>query len=607
MSLFGSTLSITDGFSNTFRNFSSSLNESVNDFKSFTNAIGMSEKENRRSLQNMQSDMNRYTKFYVSQGYTMSQAMTEASRHIEKESVSTGNKWVDAFGKIKQVGIDSFEGIKSKMDSFSNSTLGTVSKLTAGFVSVAGAVKGFETAFETGSEYQNLRLILNNLYGNDSKGGSQFAMATNFASNSIWQERDVVRSLAMLKGSGLKDDKSSLGEMSDLGSYEKALGVGDINQATRAYMEMTEGRWNMVTMELGIKREDVEGFASKNGMKSFDNKNGEVTDKTALEDAFKKFIDARGITGLTDKLKDTFTGKMSTLKDNVSKTLADLIGVGNDGVVRAGSLFDNFIKGMNKFITKIDEFSKSSSFDTISKAITDIGSAISSGFNYLMDHPEIAATILKFTAGLLAFNVISSLVSPIFSIVGAVSALLPFLAPIAAVLVPVAIGVGMAIGLFESLSSILSSDGLLHQGISWLLGNIPLVGTFLQQWWEDSTTTIKEWLNDLWNWIQNKFGFGSSDSKGDTIATNPHIHADNDTAHWYTGNLKDNKVNYQTATDLKNNGSIVNTDASKTSVTNKNDVSIHVDKVEKTADVDDFMDTVVKKLNKYSATRNNLG
>ena len=46
------------------------------------------------------------------------------------------------------------------MQNFSNSTLGTISKLTAGFASFEGIKKGLDTGFETGSEYQNLRLVL---------------------------------------------------------------------------------------------------------------------------------------------------------------------------------------------------------------------------------------------------------------------------------------------------------------------------------------------------------------------------------------------------------------------------------------------------------------
>ena len=89
----------------------------------------------------------------------------------------------------------------------------------------------------------------------------------------------------MLQGDGLKDDESELKKV-HLGSFEKAMGRGDINTATQAYSEMLQGRSYMSQMGFGIKREDVEKYDKDNGMKSFDDKNGHVTDVNALEDAF---------------------------------------------------------------------------------------------------------------------------------------------------------------------------------------------------------------------------------------------------------------------------------------------------------------------------------
>ena len=108
---------------------------------------------------------------------------------------STGNKWADAFGKIKQAGTDAFDNIGQKMQNFSDSTLGMLTKITAGYLSLKGATELLKTGMGTGMEYQNLRLVMDNLYGNPQKGGEKFTMATNFAANSIWQEPDVARFL----------------------------------------------------------------------------------------------------------------------------------------------------------------------------------------------------------------------------------------------------------------------------------------------------------------------------------------------------------------------------------------------------------------------------
>lgn len=594
--LFGGSLVIRDAFTSTFASFGGAISSATNGFNMFTQKIGESERANRRSMDNMQESIDRLAQNYVRQGYTISQAMQKATSEAGRLAPDSGNKWIDAFGRIKQSGTDAFEGISKKMENFSNSTLGTITKLTAGFASFEGIKKGLVTGFETGSDYQNLRLILNNLYKSDSTGAKKFTMATDFASNSIWQEKDVVRSLAMMKGSGLKDDKNSLTEMSDLGSYEKSMGVGDINTATRAYMEMTVGRWNMMTMELGIKREDVEKFAQKNNMQKFDNKNGEITNKPALETAFKGFIDQRGLTGLSDKMKDTFTGKMSTLKDNINKSLAELIGVGNDGAVKTGSIFYKFCNGISTFTTKIQEFSKTAKFDKISQVVGDIGGAISNGFSYLMDHPEIAEDLLKLSVGIWALGKVSAVVGMFTTIAGAFGegGLLAVLAPIAPEIFALA-------GSLLALSSIVSPDGTLHNGISWLLGKIPFIGSSLQECFDEGSKVIYEFFTGIWDWIKEQFGFGTT--KTDTASSGSE-------EKWYGANGKeikatDKDLQYKTATSALKDGTITKASANK-SVTNKTDIHLQVGTIKETADVDELMDTVTKRMDKYSQTRNNL-
>ena len=601
--LFGGALTITDNFSNTLSKFSSSLSSAGSSFNNFTSEIGAVERANRVSLSNMQNDMKRYTDFYVSQGYSMKQAISKATSSISDNAPTSGNAWIDVFGKIKQAGTDAFDGIGKKVENFSNSTLGTITKLTAGFASFEGIKKGLETGFETGSDYQNLRLVLNNLYGNTQTGGEKFKMSTDFASNSIWDERSVVRSLAMLKGSGLKDDKNSLTEMSDLGSYEKSMGVGDINTATRAYMEMMSGRFNMMTMELGIKREDVEAYAKKNNMQSFDDKNGKITNKSALETAFKGFIDQRGLTGLSDKMKDTASGRLSTLKDNINKSLADLIGVGNDGAVKSGSMFQKFCDGMSKFTTKIQQFSETENFNKLSTMISNFGDSLYNGFSFILDHPELVGNLLKFGVALFAVGKIGSLVSTISSI-ATLFGEGGLLASLGAVLAPIALPLAVIVGGFLALKSLMSPDGLLNKGIGTLLGTF--LEADIQKGWEDNTNALAEFFRECKEGWKMLLGLPTTDTSDKNTETDP------SKLSWYGG--KDGKslmtdtsnIQFKTASDMVKNGELVKTDATSKTITNKNEINLNVAKVEKTADVDELMDTVTKRLNQYSQTRNNL-
>ncbi len=604
--LFGGALTITDNFSNTLGSFTNGLSGARNSFTSFTSKIGEAERANRVSLGNMQKDMERYTNFYTSQGYTLKQAMSKATASLTVETPTTGNKWADAFGKIKQTGTDAFDSIGQKMQNFSNSTLGTITKLTAGFVSVKAALDGVKEGFSTGMEYQNLRLVLDNLYKNPQLGAEKFKMGTDFAANSIWQERDVIKSLSMLKGSGLDDSKNELTQMSDLGSYAKAMGVGDISTATRAYSEMMMGRWNMMTMDLSINREEVEKYAKDHNMKSFDTGTGQITDRSALQTAFSGYIQDRGLTGLTEKMGQTATGKLSTLKDNISKSLADLIGITNTGEVKNGSLFDKFTQGLGKLTTKIKEFSESGNFDKISNGLAQLGGALYDGFSYLTDHPDLVTNLIKLGIGIYALGKVGAVVS-FFNSIGTFASFFAeggALAGLGAALIPIAGTIGIVVAGFLALESALSPNGLLNQGIGWLLGE--LFGDDIKKGWQEDTAAMADFFEKAKEGWLVLLGLKSPDSLNDTTANN-NVDASKLTYYDKNGAVTDNSnVHFYTADDMVKSGQLVKSDNNTSSITNHNSVNVNIAKVEKTADIDDIGTAIADKLDKYSNTRNNL-
>lgn len=177
---FGGSLLIKDAFSNTFNQFDNSVSKASNGFKMFTSSIGQSERANRLATQNMKSQIAQLSQTYTKEGYTMGQAIRKATSEISREAPKSGNSWVDAFGRIKQVGVDAFTGIGNKMQAFSNSTLGMVAKITGGLISLKAAKEGLGEGFKTAMEFQDSRMTLDTLYGSATKGGEKFKMATDF-------------------------------------------------------------------------------------------------------------------------------------------------------------------------------------------------------------------------------------------------------------------------------------------------------------------------------------------------------------------------------------------------------------------------------------------
>ncbi|NSB15828.1 hypothetical protein [Clostridium beijerinckii] len=601
---FGGSLLIKDAFSNTFNQFDNSVSKASNGFKMFTSSIGQSERANRLATQNMKSQIAQLSQTYTKEGYTMGQALRKATGEISREAPKSGNSWVDAFGRIKQVGVDAFTGIGNKMQSFSNSTLGMVAKITGGLISLKAAKEGLGEGFKTAMEFQDSRMTLDTLYGSATKGGEKFKMATDFANETPWEESETVGSLVKMKAYGLDDSKKMMTMMSDLGATFKSMGQ-NMDTATEAYADMINGQWERMT-QFGIKRETLDKFAKDNGMKAFDNKQGQITDKDALSKVFEQYMKDKNYTGMTDKLSQTASGKLSTMTGNLKKSLAELVGIAEDGGVKSGSLFERFINGMQNFISKMDSFAGSENFNKISNALGDIGGAISTGFGYLMEHPEIASSLIKLSIGMWGLGKVSSIITTFTGVIGSFSeggilaGLVPALAPIA----PYVLAIG---GGFLVLKSLLSPDGMLNRGLSWLIGKIPVFGEELQKGWDENSNALAEFFNEAKEGWELILGIKSPDD----IFNKQDENVDPSTLKWYGGKdgktlITDNSnVKFATAGDLMKSGAITKTNASNQS-NNKTEVNFNINKVEKTADIDEFMEEAVKRIDKHSQIRNNL-
>ncbi|ENZ33288.1 hypothetical protein HMPREF1084_01756 [Clostridium butyricum 60E.3] len=362
--LYGGTLVIGNGFQSTFNQFASNMNRAGNQFKRFT-----------------------------------------------AENTNQANK----AGKAWQ---DSFSGATKSFDKFYNNTTSKIAKITAGFLSVKGAISGVQKILESGMEFQDASVFLKSVYG-EQEGIKKFKWATKEANATPFSESEVANGLARAHSLGLKDDAQSFKMYEDLGSFAKIQGVGDLNSAIDAIVDAQAGEWVRLQTITGIKRKQLEDFANEKGLGKFTNKKGQVTNADKLMEILQAYMDEKGITGMTDKFSKTLKGRVDTLKSNFTKMLAEIGGINGKGEVEDGSLFDQACKGTERLIESVGKFAKSSSFDKIKRALGDVGEAIIKGFDYLTTHPETVDKLLKFGKAFVEFKIISTLIKPFKDFSGA--------------------------------------------------------------------------------------------------------------------------------------------------------------------------------------------
>ncbi len=605
--LFGSELSIKDGFSKAFSSFAGQANNAKNSVNSITGSIMKAESESATVTGNMKTHVMGLAAEYKRAGLTQSEAMKKAWSEVERDSKNASDKtssnWGNSFKKIKNDGNNTFKGLKDSINNFSNSTLGTLSKLTAGYLSFKGAVGLVNTSVKDASEFQNASVFLGAVYG-EQQGKEKYKWATKEANDTPFEEGEVASGLARAKSLGLKDDANTFKMYEDLGSYAKIQKVGDLNSAIDALSDAQNGEWMRLQTITGTKRAALEEYADAKGLGKFTNKKGQVTDKEKLMNVLKSYMDDKGISGMTDKFAKTADGRMSTLKGNIKKSLAELAGIADDGTIKDGSLFDKFSNGMEKMISSVNNFSKSESFQRIADGLGTLGNSLVGGLDYITEHPELPGTIAKLGGGIALLKVSGSIISPITKVSSTLGLLGNTAKSSSLMLGKAALGVGL---FAATANSFFSKNGKLHNLVNdgWNYGAKDGEKT-------DVADTTKAIFKSSWNALQ----YGGAkllgkenakqefDNRKNKILTDWQ-ESDNQINNVYNNFNDDKGSKWDTIPSMIANGSVTKNNTNHT-VQNQFDVSVNVDTVRETADIDEVMNTVTKRLDKYSNTRNNL-
>ena len=351
--LYGGTLRIDDGFTITLNRFKNSMNGAGSSLKKFTN---------------------------------------ESSR----SSIIFRDKWNKAFNDIGR----SSEKMTGRM-------VKNLTKITATWLTVQSTIKSTKKIIEAGMDVQNSKMYIDAVFSKSGNSLQKFKQAQDFAAKTPFNGVEITNAMAKAQMLNLGTSEKDMNRYADLGSIAKLNGSGSIGEAVDAYADMMNGEFERMQTILGIKKSDLEKYAKENNMGKFTNKKGQVKNKKLLAEVFDSYLDSRGITGITEKYSKTLEGRLSTLSDNFNRTLAKLGGIQEDGTVKDGSLFDNFCKGVERFIDSIERFGKSEAFDVLQDNLGKIGDTIINFIDTLTENPEKVQEI---------FDDISAFFSAIFAV-----------------------------------------------------------------------------------------------------------------------------------------------------------------------------------------------
>lgn len=407
-------------------------------------------------------------------------------------------------------GIDTNVSGAASRGSAAMTFLGTAAK-TALLAAVAGlgalGVMGIKSASDLEGTAAQMRVLT----GNAAVANQMFAQLYKYAAETPFEFPDIAKGAKTLLGFGIAQEKI-IPNIKMLGDLAGATGAdfsslatvfGQVNATGRLMgqdaLQLINNNIPITTMlakQLGISVQDVKKRMEEG--------------KISAEEFNTAMLNATKEGGFAfqgaDQLAKTFSGRMSTLKDQVAEFARNLIGVKIDPqlglTVEPGGLFDRMSQLIPKVIAFIQELStKFTQFkDAVSPAVSTVVGWLAQMWDHLVNIAKgiseavapVWNNILKPAFEVLV-NVIQQYVIPAFQALS--EKLQPFMPLIEKVGIIVGGVIVLALLLFVAVIFIvLAAIGALAAGVAWL------VSKWIEGW---------DWMVDkvkaAWDWIKNAF------------------------------------------------------------------------------------------------------
>ena len=266
--------------------------------------------------------------------------------------------------------IDAIDNASATIKQASNSVSSFVDKNREGMktigvasgVALAGIVALGTGALQQASKMQDLRQQFDTLTGSAEKGKALFMDIQKFASQTPFDSAQLASATSTMLGFGVAQEKV-MGSMKMLGDI--ALGNGDrLQSLSLAFAQVTAtgkltGQDLLQMVNAGFN--PLEAMAKKTGRSMIELKDAMSKGQISVKDVEEAMKDATSEGGRffegMQKASLTFSGVMSTLRDNIGITLASIAGFSNGEVVEGG-LINNLTKAMTAVMPYLESFAQ---------------------------------------------------------------------------------------------------------------------------------------------------------------------------------------------------------------------------------------------------------
>lgn len=388
-----------------------------------------------------------------------------------------------------------------------NTAFKRVTAVAAGVTAALGAA-AIKTGFSEALDLEGYKMQLETATKDTQRAAELMQYAIDLANKTPFEGGQLVEAAAKFESMGMSAEKwlTKAGDMA-------AATNKDYDQAVEALIDAQAGELERLK-EFGITK----AMILEKGEKMFAgvqiaNNNGQIVNQEKFNDAMLALMEDKFAGGM-EKQATTIRGMWSTVTGVTKNALANILGMQNDGTVKAGSFLDLIRDKVGALSEKFQQAQSDGTIDAIGEKVAKAAEIAGKGLDLVgnaiklvYDNSNWLIPVLTgVVGGFAAFNILSTIIPLVTTLIGVVRGVavaggilnaVMMANPIILVAGLIAVLIAAGVALWKNWDKVKAAAQALWAKIKSVFSSIrdTIVGAF---------TTVKQKVQPVIDWIQNK-------------------------------------------------------------------------------------------------------
>lgn len=397
-----------------------------------------------------------------------------------------------------------------------NTAFKRVTAVAAGVTAALGAA-AIKTGFSEALDLEGYKMQLETATKDTKKASEIMQYAIDMANKTPFEGGELVEGAAKFEAMGLSAKKwlTYAGDMA-------AATNKNFDQSVEALIDAQTGELERLK-EFGITK----AMILEKGEKMFAgvqiaNNNGQIVNQEKFNEAMLALMEDKFAGGM-EKQATTIRGMWSTVTGVTKNALANILGMQNDGTVKAGSFLDLIQEKVGALSEKFQQAQSDGTIDAIGEKVAKAAEIAGKGLylvgkaiKWVYDNSNWLIPVLTgVAAGFAAFNVLSTIIPLVTSLIavvrgaavagGLLNAVM-MANPLGVVAVAIGVVVAAGVALYKNWDKVKAAAQALNDKIMDVFGKIhdKIVGAFDSI--KEKVAPVIEWIQEKISAVSNAFG-----------------------------------------------------------------------------------------------------